>query len=66
MENHQVTERNAAIKLDWTRLLGFDQVGDPTAARNGSAIKDPRFAKVGVKIGAKSGLKPITSSESPS
>ncbi len=53
-----MTERNAAIKLDWTRLLGFDQITDHGVVGDGATIKDPRFTKVGGKIGAKPGLKP--------
>jgi hypothetical protein len=43
------------IVLDWSRLLGFDQVRRRPAAAPGLA--DPRVAKLGVRIGAKPGLK---------
>jgi len=42
------------IKLDWSRLLGFDQastsVVDAVAA---ARLNDPRLAKLGVKPGPK-------------
>lgn len=44
------------VKLDWSRLLGFDQVAaaadQPEAA---SRLSDPRLAKLGAKIGIKGG-----------
>lgn len=42
------------VPLDWSRLLGFDQAG-PT---RGSDAPRVRLARVGVKVGAKPGLKP--------
>ena len=43
------------VKLDWSRLLGFDQSSPPVvdAARPGNA----RLVKIGAKIGAKTGVK---------
>ena len=43
------------VKLDWSRLLGFDQAppADIEAARLGNA----RLVKVGAKVGAKQGLR---------
>jgi hypothetical protein len=46
-----------SIKLDWSRLLGFDQAaanGDAVAA---SRLQDPRLAKLGAKFGSKLGGK---------
>lgn len=40
-------------KLDWTRLLGFDQV-----ANDRKVLRDSRLdSKVGVKVGVKLGVK---------
>ena len=39
------------IKLDWSRLLGFDQ-----ALRNGD--KTTRLGRLGAKFGSKPGRKP--------
>jgi hypothetical protein len=43
------------VKLDWSRLLGFDQAppADIAAARLGNAS----LVKVGSKVGAKQGLR---------
>ena len=52
MSNNQAP----TIKLDWSRLLGFDQAvpnGDHGAAR----LSDPRLAKLGAKIGVKRGIR---------
>ena len=44
-----------ASKLDWTRMLGFEQIADNRlAAQDRTAKLD---AKVGAKIGSKPGLK---------
>lgn len=46
------------IKLDWTKLLGFDQAtrveGEPADAR----LTAPTLTKLGAKLGAKAGTKP--------
>jgi hypothetical protein len=45
------------IKLDWTRLLGFDQAvrsGDDAAAKK---LNDPRLIKLGAKFGGKPGFR---------
>jgi hypothetical protein len=49
--NETLEEKATAIKLDWTRLLGFDQA---VSARD-EAVKlaDSRLAKLGAKCGAK-------------
>ena len=42
-------------KLDWTRMLGFEQIaGNRSAAQDRTA---PIDAKIGHKIGSKPGLK---------
>jgi hypothetical protein len=44
------------IKLDWSRLLGFDQsvrIGDDEAAKK---LNDPRLIKLGAKFGCKTGM----------
>jgi hypothetical protein len=52
-----------ASKLDWTRMLGFEQIADSRiAAQDRNAKLDPKVGikvglKVGVKIGTKTGLK---------
>jgi hypothetical protein len=45
------------IKIDWTRLLGFDQAvrsGDDDAAKK---LNDPRLIKLGAKFGCKKGIR---------
>lgn len=50
-------------KLDWTRLLGFDQVANDRMvlreSRLGSKIGAKRGVKLGVKLGIKLGSKTI-------
>ena len=56
-----------ASKLDWTRMLGFEQVADARSAlaetngklgaKVGGKIGDKLGLKVGVKLGLKVGLK---------
>jgi len=53
-----VAAQKTTIKLDWKRLLGFDQIADHEVVGDGATIKDPRLTKVGGKIGSKGGLKP--------
>jgi hypothetical protein len=45
------------VKLDWSRLLGFDQAvrsGDDAAAMK---LNDPRLIKLGAKFGCKPGIR---------
>jgi hypothetical protein len=42
-------------KLDWTRMLGFEQIADTRNADKANARLD---AKVGNKVGGKIGTKP--------
>jgi len=52
---------NATVKLDWTRLLGFEQVVEHREAmrmeRIGGKVGDKVGQKTGVKIGQKEGRK---------
>lgn len=44
------------VKLDWSRLLGFDQavrIDDEEAAKK---LNDPRLIKLGAKFGCKTGM----------
>jgi hypothetical protein len=45
------------IDLDWSKLLGFDQVRCDAQQPNGVTLADPRLAKLGGKLGTKVGLK---------
>ena len=44
------------VKLDWSRLLGFDQAA-PTAGESTLQIADPRLVRLGAKFGGKTGLR---------
>lgn len=37
----------AAVKLDWSRLLGFDQLPQGADASATTGLNDPRMAKLG-------------------
>jgi hypothetical protein len=45
------------VKLEWTRLLGFDQADPASASPAAAKLHDPRVAKLGAKPGFKSGFK---------
>ena len=45
------------IKLDWTRLLGFDQAPRVEGERGGARLTAPTLTKLGGKLGAKTGAK---------
>jgi hypothetical protein len=47
------------VKLDWSRLLGFDQAAATAAepATPATRLNDPRLAKLGAKFGGKPGLR---------
>ena len=49
METH-----TPAVKLDWSRLLGFDQVPQGGDRQN---TRDGRMVKLGAKIGVKKGIR---------
>ena len=44
-------------KLDWSKLLGFDQATRTEAGKDAARLTDPRLAKLGGKSGVKAGLK---------
>jgi hypothetical protein len=46
--------KSPKVKLDWSRLLGFDQAD--SSVRSAEA-RDLRLAKIGSKLGTKSGVK---------
>jgi hypothetical protein len=43
------------VKLDWSRLLGFDQA--PPADIEAVRLGNPRLVKIGSKFGRKAGLR---------
>ena len=49
-------EPNAKVKLDWSRLLGFDQAVPFAADAPTTRLNDPRLARLGAKFGGKQGL----------
>ena len=49
--------KQQTVKLDWTRLLGFDQVGHNVERTSPVKLSDPRLVKLGLKPGVKSGVK---------
>ena len=49
--NETLEEKATAIKLDWTRLLGFDQA--VSAKEEVANLTDSRLAKLGAKCGEK-------------
>ena len=49
---------NSKIALDWSRLLGFDQVTSPVApTKIGTNAGEKLGALLGAKIGGKDGIK---------
>lgn len=47
-----------SAKLDWTRMLGFEQIAADRSALAKSEKLDAKVgAKVGAKLGAKAGIK---------
>ncbi len=46
------------IKLDWSRLLGFDQATRNENQADDARLAAPNSAKVGGKVGGKIGAKP--------
>lgn len=50
------TKKHGAVKLDWSRLLGFDQVSKRAVDARVSGLSDPRLTRIGAKVGiAKTG-----------
>lgn len=52
------SKKTTGPALDWSRILGFDQVDGRKSTRDANSIKYMRLAKVGTKIGGKGGFKP--------
>ena len=46
-----------SVKLDWTRLLGFDQAAPADSESATKQPRDPRSPKIGNKPGLKVGAK---------
>jgi hypothetical protein len=44
------------IKLDWSRLLGFDQAARPGGDDGPARLSDTQLAKLGAKFGSKGGF----------
>jgi len=53
MSNNQTP----TIKLDWSRLLGFDQAGRTGNDASAARLNAPRLAKLGAKVGNKEGIR---------
>ena len=49
--------KTAKVKLDWSRLLGFDQADVSADALTAGKMRDPRLTKLGTKPGVKVGAK---------
>jgi len=45
--------RTPKVKLDWSRLLGFEQAVSGGEEADAVRLTDPRLGKIGVKIGSK-------------
>ena len=45
------------VKLDWSRLLGFDQAGPSAFSPDADKLRDPCLTKLGTKPGVKSVAK---------
>jgi hypothetical protein len=45
--------KGTSIKLDWSRLLGFDQAAQGLDDVAANQFSDPRLAKLGAKVGQK-------------
>jgi hypothetical protein len=47
------------VKLDWARLLGFDQADAARDEVDASRLDAPRLARLGAKFGSKTGLRTL-------
>jgi hypothetical protein len=55
---HSMSEtKSTKVKLDWSRLLGFDQADPASCSSSNDKLRDPRLAKLGPKEGVKPGAK---------
>ena len=50
-------DQNPKIKLDWSRLFGFDQAPRPGGSDDATRLANPRLTKLGAKVGGKLGAK---------
>jgi len=50
--------QSSGIKLDWSRLLGFDQAAQSGDEAGATQLNDPRLVKLGAKFGAKGDKRP--------
>ena len=46
-----------SIKLDWSKLLGFDQATRIEGKAEGTRLVEPMLPKLGAKVGGKVGNK---------
>jgi hypothetical protein len=51
--DNSVGASSTSIKLDWSRLLGFDQAAHSADEGAANQLNDPRLAKLGAKVGQK-------------
>ena len=49
--------RTPKVRLDWSRLLGFDQAGSTSDEGEATRLSDPRLGRIGVKLGRKEGRR---------
>ena len=49
--------RPPKVKLDWSRLLGFEQAVPTGEEVDAIRLTDPRLGKIGVKLGRKEGRR---------
>ncbi len=49
--------RTPKVKLDWSRLLGFDAAGSAGEQGEATRLSNTRLGKIGVKLGPKPGLR---------
>jgi hypothetical protein len=54
-------DQQRKIKLDWSRLLGFDQAARPGGDDGPARLSDAELAKLGAKFGNKGGFRGPTS-----
>ena len=53
METENQTPR---VRLEWSRLLGFDQATQAFDKEAAKRLNDPRLIKMGAKFGCKKGI----------
>ena len=58
--------KSVRVKLDWSRLLGFDQANVSATENGGGKAREPgakigkkKGIKAGIKVGIKVGVKPV-------